>query len=69
MKFLKNLKVLNKLILLIVLFTLSILSIAYVSITGLSNTVESSDTIYNEQLIPNQLFSEISINNRSINSN
>ncbi|MFC7684471.1 methyl-accepting chemotaxis protein [Ureibacillus sp. GCM10028918] len=66
MKFLKNLKVVQKLIILITLFALTVLLIAYVSITSLSSTVKSTNTIYKDQLIPSQIFNSINLNNRGI---
>ncbi|RTQ86925.1 methyl-accepting chemotaxis protein [Lysinibacillus telephonicus] len=68
MKFLKNLKVLQKLILLIALFAISALSIGFVSFSSLSSTANSSNTIYKDQLLPSQMFSAISVNNRAINA-
>lgn len=68
MKFLKNMKVLHKLLFLIVFFAISILAISYVSISKLSETAKSSATIYHEQLVPAELFSQISEDNRAINS-
>nr|WP_106782668.1 methyl-accepting chemotaxis protein [Lysinibacillus timonensis] len=66
MKFLKNLKVLQKLILLIALFTVSVIIIGFISLSSLSSTVKSSNTIYKDQLIPSQLINSISVNSRGI---
>jgi len=68
MRFLKNLKVVQKLIALIAIFAISAVIIGVISITSLSSTVKSSDTIYNNQLIPSQLFSSINVNTRAINA-
>ncbi len=69
MKFFKNLKVLHKLILLISIFTISIVIIGFISITSLSSTVNSSNKIYKDQLIPSQLYNSINMNSRGITAN
>ncbi|MDN4493029.1 methyl-accepting chemotaxis protein [Ureibacillus aquaedulcis] len=68
MKFLRNLKVLQKLILLISIFTISLLILGFVSISNLSGASNNVDTLYNKQLKPSLLLSGISINNRAINA-
>lgn len=66
MKFLKNLKVVQKLILLITIFAVSIIAIGLVTFSSLSSTVKSTETIYNDKLLPSQLFNSINVNSRGI---
>ncbi|MFC7688103.1 methyl-accepting chemotaxis protein [Ureibacillus sp. GCM10028918] len=68
MRFLRNLKVLQKLILLISIFTISLVILGLVSIKSLSGASDNVDTLYNKQLKPSLLLSGISINNRAINA-
>jgi len=68
MKAIKNMKILHKLLFLILIFAISLVSISYFSISRLSQTAKNSETIYNEQLVPSELFSTINVDNRAINA-
>ncbi|MDF1509420.1 HAMP domain-containing methyl-accepting chemotaxis protein [Robertmurraya sp. DFI.2.37] len=61
-------KVLHKLLCLILFFAISVLVISYVSISRLADTAKSSVEIYEQQLVPSELFSGINVNNRAINT-
>ncbi|NPC91518.1 methyl-accepting chemotaxis protein [Bacillus sp. WMMC1349] len=69
MKLLKNLKIRNKFFIIIVISALSLSIVGIEGMMGLNKFSKGSEIIYQNQLIPNQLFAKLRANNLEMDAN
>ncbi|MEC1260678.1 HAMP domain-containing methyl-accepting chemotaxis protein [Bacillus swezeyi] len=68
MKLLKNIKIRSKLFIIIIISALALSIVGIQGIRGLSKISKGSEIIYQEQLIPNQLFATLRANNLELDT-
>ncbi|MDA7026474.1 methyl-accepting chemotaxis protein [Bacillus sp. CLL-7-23] len=69
MKLLKNLKIRNKFFIIILISALSLSIVGIEGMMGLNKLSKGSEIIYQDQLIPNQLFAKLRANNLEMDGN